>query len=162
MGLFWTLSFQRSNPHYCPLLYCTLGHCTVISSVRPFWFVHKEQFTHFFCELRSNLTHFQKNIFAHSFTPIFKIWVRSQSSLFNKECALFSLFFHSFFALFFQIVYVQISGFFKNSPWNLKVLCIFRLSPLCKSVEKWNKSWAIKLLLRSILEHCVLLSNMNY
>jgi hypothetical protein len=28
---------------------------------------------HFFCELRSNLTHFQKIDFAHSFTPIFKI-----------------------------------------------------------------------------------------
>ena len=24
MGLFWTLSFQLSNPHYCPQLYCTL------------------------------------------------------------------------------------------------------------------------------------------
>ena len=49
----------------------------------------------------------------------------------------------------------QISTFFKNSLWNTKFSYIFRLSPLCMSVEKWRKSWSIKLLLRFILEHCV-------
>ena len=52
---------------------------------------------HFFCELRSNLTHLPEIVCAHFFTLIFKNWVRSWSALFDKECALFSLFFRSFF-----------------------------------------------------------------
>ena len=51
--------------------------------------------------------------------------------------------------------------FFQNSPWNLKISLIFKLSPLCMSVEKWNRSWAIKLLLRFILEHCAFSSPPN-
>ena len=41
--------------------------------------------------------------------------------------------------------YSQILIFFKNSPWNIKFSYIFRLSPLCVNVEKWKKSWEIKL-----------------
>ena len=54
---------------------------------------------------------------------------------------------------FFQ--FVQILTFLKNFPSNLKFSYILRLSPLCMSIGKWQKPWAIKLLLRAILEQCV-------
>ena len=50
--------------------------------------------------------------------------------------------------------FVQILKFSKNSPLKLKFSHIFCLSSLCMSEEKWKKSWAIKLGLPFVLEHC--------
>ena len=54
--------------------------------------------------------------------------------------------------------YAQKLKFFKIPPWNLEIFYIFKVSPLCMSIGKWNKSWEIKLLLRSILEQCARLN----
>ena len=43
-----------------------------------------------------------------------------------------------------KITFLQILSFFKNSPWNLKFLYIFRLSPLCMNEESWKKAQEIK------------------
>ena len=40
--------------------------------------------------------------------------------------------------------FLQILSFLKNSPWNLKISYILRLSPLCMNEEKWKKSQEIK------------------
>ena len=50
--------------------------------------------------------------------------------------------------------YVQNFKIFKFPPWYSNFLYIFKVSPLCMSIEKWQKSREIKLLLQSILEQC--------
>ena len=40
--------------------------------------------------------------------------------------------------------FLQILSFLKNSPWNLKISYILRLSTVCMNEEKWKKSQEIK------------------
>ena len=46
-----------------------------------------------------NFLSFEKKWVTHSFTPIYKNWVRSWSSLFSKDCTLFSFIFFFKFQL---------------------------------------------------------------
>ena len=49
-------------------------------------------------------------------------------------------------------------GIFQKSPMKsqISLYTVFSVSPLCISIGKWSKSWEIKLILRFILEQCVL------
>ena len=51
----------------------------------------------------------------------------------------------------FILLFLNLSQY---SIWYFKILYRFKMSPLCFSIGKWNKSWEIKLLLPFILEQC--------
>ena len=55
------------------------------------------------------------------------------------------IFLHVYSTKFIKNIYFFTNlSFLKNSPWNLKISYILRLSPLCMNEEKWKKSQEIK------------------
>ena len=91
----------------------------------------------------------EKNECAHSFTPIFKNWVRSWSSLFYKECTLFSIIFIPKFPIILWVLNVGIECLvLLQVPKTFATVQIFGARPnvwlhlvplqllLC-----WHKNW---------------------
>ena len=88
----------------------------------------------------------KKLSFAQFFTPTFKNWVRSWSSLFNKECALFSIFFRSMFFFNCQKLALKIGTQNWHSKSALKIGTQNRHSK--SALKIGNQNWRLKLALK--------------